>query len=170
MEESSQSCPADCASKELQTTFDFSLGSSGNMFTVEALRDISVSSLVVNAMSRGQGAVKVYTRNGSYSGHEQSSDGWELIYNNPATTHNRRGESTELGDFDDAVFISSGATQSFFVTSSKGLVYEAGTEEGALFENDESMVIYEGVGTTDEFSGAIHSPRVFGGILRYDMH
>ena len=166
MNEDAESCPLDCAGKELETTFEFSLGSSGNIFTVKALRDISVTSFVINAMSRGQGAVQVYTRNGSYSGHEQNSAGWELVYDNPTVAHNRRGQPTELGDFDNVVSIASGVTQSFFVTSTKSLVYQKGTEEGAPFVSDESMVIYEGVGTTDEFAGVAHSPRVFGGIIR----
>jgi len=166
MEEGSDSCPADCAGKVLETTFSFSLGSSGSMFKLEALRDVTVSSLVINAMSRGEGEVKVYTRIGDYSGHERNSVGWELIYDNSAVIHNRRGEPTELGDFNTPVFIEKGDTRSFFVTSSMGVLYEPDTVEGAPFVSDESIVIYEGIGTTEEFSGIIHSPRVFGGIVR----
>ena len=166
MNEDTSSCPADCAGKELETTFEFTLGSSGNMFEVEALRDISISSFVINAMSRGTGAVEVYARNGSYSGHEESSVGWELIYDNPAVAHNRRGQPTELGDLGNVVSIAEGFSKSFFVASSKSLVYQLGTEEGAPFVSDESLVIYEGVGTYSVFTGAPHSPRVFGGIIR----
>lgn len=166
-DEGSSSCPADCAGKQLETTFAFTLGSKGNMFQVEALRrDISISSIIINSMSRGVGAVKVYTRSGSYGGHEQNSDGWTLIYDNPSLTHNRRGQPTELGDFNSAVNVNSGTVQSFLVTSSKGVVYKAGTEEGAPFVSDDSMVIYEGIGTTDVFSGVTYSPRVFGGRLK----
>ena len=136
------------------------------MFTVKALRDISVTSLVLNSVARGVGAVKVYTRTGSYRGYEQSDEGWKLIYSNSTVTHNRRGQPTAIGEFNSAVSIYNGVTQSFFVTSSIGLAYQAGTEEGALFVNDGSVIIYQGVGTTDEFSGSIHSPRVFGGVLR----
>ena len=164
--EGSVTCPSDCAGKELLTTFDFSLGSKGNMFTIKALRDISVTSLVLNSVARGTGTVKVYTRVGSYRGYEQSSEGWTLIYSNSKVTHKGRGQPTEIGVLNSAVSIYNGVTQSFFVTSSIGLAYQAGTEEGAPFVNDGSVIIYQGVGTTDEFSGSIHSPRVFGGILR----
>ena len=164
--EDSTSCPADCAGKELETTFDFTLGSTGVLFSLKALRDVSVSSFAVNAMSRGEGEVKVYTRSGGYSGHEQSSEGWELVYNNASVTHNRRGKPTELGDFDKAVLVTAGATQSFLIISSKGLVYKAGTEQGAEFVSDEAMIVYEGAGITSEFEGSIYSPRVFGGIVR----
>ena len=166
MTEDSHSCPADCAGKELETTFKFNLGSSGVMFTVKALRDISITSLVVNAMSRGEGTVKVYTRDGSYNGHELKWKDWELIYNNPAVIHGRRGQYTELGGFQQNIPIAKGETQSFFVISTKGLVYKAGKKEGDLFTSNNAIEIYEGIGTTDEISGAIYSPRVFGGIVR----
>jgi hypothetical protein len=164
--EGSSTCPLDCAAKELLTTFDFSLGSKGNMFTVKALRDISVTSLVLNSVARGAGSVKVYTRNGSYRGYELSNKGWTLVHSNSTVTHSGRGQPTEIGAFKSTVTIKSGVTQSFFVTSSIGLAYNAGTEEGALLKKDGAVIIYEGVGTTDEFSGSVLSPRTFGGVLR----
>lgn len=167
MTEGSESCPVDCSGKELVTTFEFSLGSTGSMFSIEAKRDVSISSLVINAMSRGEGEVKVYSRTGSYLGHELSSEGWELIYLNGAVVHNKRGVPTELGSFQNAVSIKSGAIQSFYVTSTLGLVYNAGTKEGAPLSSDSSLVIHEGVGTTGDFSGTIHRPRAFGGAVRY---
>ena len=170
MTEDSQSCPDDCSGKEILTTFDFNLGSSGNMFSVEALRDVSVTSLVINAMSKGRGEVKVYTRNGSYTGHESSEQGWNLIYSNQAVVHKKRGQPTELGDFSKPVMIKSGDIQSFFVHSSNSLVYTAGTKEGDTYVSDDSIVIYEGIGTTGIFSGVTYSPRVWGGIIRYDLN
>jgi len=170
MTEDSQSCPDDCSGKEISTTFDFNLGSSGNMFSVRALRDVSVTSLVINAMSKGRGEVKVYTRSGSYTDHVLSSQGWELIYSNQGVVHKKRGQATELGDFLTPVLIKSGSIQSFFVHSSNSLVYTVGTNEGDTYTSDDSVVIYEGIGTTGIFSGATNSPRVWGGIIRYDLN
>jgi hypothetical protein len=136
------------------------------MFSIKALRDISVTSLVLNSVGRGDGAVKVYTRVGGYRGYELSSDGWTLVYSNSVVTHAGRGQPTEIGAFSSAVSIYNGVTQSFFVTSSIGLAYSAGTEEGAALVNDDSVIIYQGIGTTDEFSGSVYSPRVFSGIMR----
>ena len=166
MMEDSESCPDDCSGKELVTTFDFNLGSSGNMFSVEALRDVSISSLVINAMSKGKGEVKVYTRKGSYTGHELNSQGWELIYSNNAVVHKKGGQPTELGDFSIPVTMKSGSIKSFFVHSSKSLVYTAGTREGDPYVSDDSIVIFEGIGTTDEFDGNTYLPRVWSGIVR----
>ena len=164
--ENSDTCPIDCAGREIQTTFEYRLGSRGNMFIVKALRDITILSFAINANSRGTGGVKVYTRVGSYSGHEQSSDGWELIYDNPSLAHKRRGEPTELGEFETGISVAGDTIQSFFVTSTMGLVYEEGTAEFAPFASDESLVILEGIGTGDEFSGTLYSPRVWGGWIR----
>ena len=170
MTEDSMSCPNDCSEKEITTTFDFNLGSSGNMFSVEALRDVFVTSLVINSMSKGRGEVKVYTRNGSYTDHMLSSQGWNLIYSNQAVVHKKRGQPTDLGDFSKPVLIKSGSIQSFFVHSSKSLVYTAGTKEDDTCISDDSIVIYEGIGTTGIFSGTTYSPRVWGGIIRYDLN
>ena len=169
MTEDSQSCPDDCSGKEISTTFDFNLGSSGNMFSVRALRDVSVTSLVINAMSKGRGEVKVYTRSGSYTDHVLSSQGWKLIYSNQALVHEKRGQPTELGDFSKPVLIKSGAIQSFFVHTSKSLVYTAGTKEGDTYISDDSILVFEGIGTTGIFSGATYSPRIWGGTIRYDL-
>ena len=164
--ESSETCPIDCSEKEIQTTFQYNLGSKGNMFMVKALRDVVISSFAINSMSRGVGEVKVYTRAGSYSGSEHSSVGWELIYDNPSLTHQRRGVPTELGDLDQDLAIAGGAIQSFFVTSTKGLVYKEGTAEFAPFANDDSLVIFEGRGTDENFSYVTYVPRIWGGIIR----
>ena len=80
--------------------------------------------------------------------------------------HNRRGQPTELGDFDSAVSIEGGSVRSFFVTSSKNVVYQEGTAEGAPFAEDESLGILEGIGTADRFGRGTFSPRVFGGRVR----
>ena len=161
--ENSESCPTDCASREIETTFLYNLGSSGNMFSIKAKRDISISSLAINSNSRGYGAVKVYTRAGSYTGHEQSSAGWDMVYDNASVKHNRRGQATDLGDLDSIVFVAKGSTQSFFVTSTQGLVYKGGNEEFAVFESDESIEILEGIGTDGDFTGSLFSPRIWGG-------
>ena len=136
------------------------------MFTVEAKRNVLIESLVINSSSKGEGAVKVYTRRGGYAGHTSNPEGWYLVYNNPALIHGRRGQYTELGGFQQNIPIAKGKTQSFFVISTKGLVYKAGKKEGDLFTSNNAIEIYEGIGTTDEISGAIYSPRVFGGIVR----
>ncbi len=166
LSENSISCPLDCFSKEIQTTYEFNLGSSGNMFVVKAKRNIVISSFAINSKSRGIGAVKIYTRAGLYANHEQSRDGWELVYENDSVNHNRRGEVTELGVLDKEIHVAKDRNQSFFVTSTNGLVYKGGAKEFLVYNGDENMEILEGIGTEGEFEGATYSPRVWCGRIR----
>ena len=136
------------------------------MFTVEAERNIVISSLAINGGGRGAGEVKVYTRQGGFTGHVESVEGWELVYHNPAVTHNGRGQPTELGDFQRSVFVAGATSQSFFVTSSKNLVYQRGTQEQAECASDGTLTILEGIGTDPTFSALVHTPRIWGGIMR----
>ena len=166
MNENSKICPVDCAAKEIETTFEYNLGSNGNMFAIKLKRDITVSSLVINSKSQGEGAVRIYTRTGSYTGHEKNIAGWDLVYYNPSVNHNRRGHATELGDFYSKVFVAKGSIQSFFVTSTKGLVYKEGVDEFAVCASDRWFDVLEGIGTDGEFSGKTYSPRIWGGKIR----
>jgi hypothetical protein len=59
------------------------------------------------------------------------------------------------------------AVQSLYVVASNGLVCKAGTSALALCASDESLEVFEGIGTMDEF-GAKVSPRVWNGVIHYD--
>ncbi|KAL3804017.1 hypothetical protein HJC23_006408 [Cyclotella cryptica] len=168
-DESSLTCASDCITKTLETTFDFDSGSNGNMFTVKALRDVSIYSLDVNAMTGGAvtGAVKVLTRSGSYQGHESSPSGWKVVYDRRIVTFNNRGKATELGNFDEVVDVSNGSFQSFYVWAENSIVYKKGAREGKPFASDSSLIIYEGIGVRDYF-GPFISPRVWSGAIRYE--
>ena len=105
------------------------------MFVVKALHDLDITSLDINTMFRAMGAVRVYTRAGSYSGHESSNNGWELVYDNPSTQMNGRGRATKLEKFDKVVSISSGQYQSFYVWAELKLsIREAQSKAGHLLE------------------------------------
>ena len=167
--EDSETCPEDCAGRVLETSFDFKLGSSGQMFTVESTRDIQINSLSINAMTKGMGSVKVYTRNGTYKGHEASRDGWTLIYDS-VVIHASRGKATQLGHFSTPAFVKKHTALSFFVISSNGLVYKEGSIESKPIVSDQVLTVLEGIGTTGEFSMPVFSPRPWGGRIVYDVH
>lgn len=160
-------CPTDCAQIELTTTYEFDSGASGNTFTVKAMRDVKISSFSINAMKRGNGAVKVFTKKGSYIGFEQDIHAWELVYDNPSVTHLRRGEQTHLGKFDSEILIARGSAQSFYVTSTNGLVYKTGSQEASMFSSDNALIAYEGIGMMNEFGTRI-APRIWNGVIFYD--
>ena len=165
--ENSTICPSDCIDYSLETTYDYDSGTNGNMFVVKALSDVSITSLSINSMTRGVGAVKVYTRKGSYLGRERSEEGWTLIYDDPSTQLSRRGRTTKLDNFEVAMNLSGGDYQSFYVWAEQKLVYKRGKLERLPFASDESLVIFEGIGVKGHFGPIIYTPRVWGGTISY---
>lgn len=138
-EETVDSCPVDCIDRELTSRYTYDSGSSGNMFTVEAKRDLTVTSLDMSSNKMGVGTVRVYTRLGSYEGHESSADGWELIHDRTDVQQNGRGNATPLGDFEAGVEIREGEKRSFYVHAEDGVVYMRGSTVGSINATDESL-------------------------------
>jgi len=154
----------------LETTYAYDSGSNGNFFTVKALSDIEIISFCINSMTYGDGAVKVYSRDGFYSGYEHSNVGWELIYDNVSTQLGGRGQPTVL-DMVDMLRLSRGEYQSFYVWAERKLVYKRGSIEGTPFVSDESLIIYEGIAVNDPKDSwktfRRYSPRVWSGSIIY---
>ena len=138
------------------------------MFDVRALADdVYVTSFDINSYaSNQQGAVKVYTRAGSYVSHEDSDEGWTLIYDQSDVQQKGRGVETELGDFAEAVRIPGGSVQSFYVWAEKRVVYTKGNTIGDVFAKDDNLEFYEGIGIS-HFFGSSYSPRVWNGNIHY---
>ena len=112
-------------------------------------------------------AVKLYTRSGTYTGHERSASGWQLIYDNAATQMKGRGRPTVL-DGMESVFVAGGAYQTFYVWAEKRLVYKRGFIEKMPFASDQSLIVFEGIGVKDLFGPVVYSPRVWSGSIQYE--
>ena len=111
--------------------------------------------------------MKVYTQKGTYTGHERSGSGWQLIYDNAATQMKGRGRPTVL-DGMESVFVAGGAYQTFYVWAERKLVYKRGFIEKIPFASDESLIVFEGIGVKDLFGPVVYSPRVWSGSIRYE--
>ena len=91
--------------------------------------------------------------------------------NNDSVDMGLRGAPTSVGRLDRGVVVADGDVQSFYVHSPQSMVYlnpKSGNTEGNEFAVDDSLVFYEGVGVRGEF-GSIYSPRIFSGIIEYDV-
>ena len=139
-------------------------GSHGNMFKVEALKDVFITSFDIHTLNTGVGAVQVYTRQGDYTGYESSSGGWELIYDR-SIDQQGRNTLTQLGSLSTPIKILRGSFQSFYIWAERKLVYNIGTSEGSVYASDDSLVFFEGIGVTNPF-GTRSSPRVWNGALK----
>ena len=145
-------------------------GADGVMFSLKAVgRNISLKSFSFFSGSEATSNVQVYTKSGSFQGHEDSIDGWQLIYNAP-TAQLGRNIQTFIGDWGEEVTIPANSMKSFLIYTSNKVMYKGGTSEGSQFSTDGTVELYEGIGLSGSlFSWTTYSPRVFRGSVTYDV-
>jgi hypothetical protein len=137
------------------------------MFDITASRDLLVRSFDFNTADKRNDLVQVYTRSGSFSGHELDESGWQLVYSKN-TTYMGRNILTTLGDFDTGVTIRAGESRAFVILTAHFILYDMGNLEGDVLASDESLTIFEGIGI-GQFPATgdlIYSPRKFRGNIR----
>jgi hypothetical protein len=174
LNETVNTCAADCGELSLLSLDSGRKGAEGTMFDVKAKRDIEITSFDIYTNSAKSETVEVYTRQGSYKDHELSQLGWKLVYSKLV---DQLGENTPtaLGDFDTGVAIPANMVQSFFIWTDNVLRYDDGESnvEGTLVTSDNALELYEGVGITSKFSGKykddVFATRVIKGVIRYDV-
>jgi hypothetical protein len=166
-DESASSCPQDCASLELTAIGNSNKGAPGVMFWVKApSRDIEISSLKFYSWEIENAFIQVYTRSGEYTGFEQNQNGWELVHEQSLDLLG--GNTLTMLSLPSKVAVSGGTTKSFFIWANSGNIrYDDGTSEGAVWNSDSFLELYQGVGIVSKFSpSTIYSPRRYNGILR----
>jgi hypothetical protein len=170
MSEAASSCATDCGDLSFMVNGVGAKGAQGSMFEVRVTRSIAVSSLDFFSGNSNTEQVQVYTRPGSYIGHEMSETGWTLVYEKDVNLRGR-DSLTELGAFETDVTIEAGNVQSFFIWTAGIVMYDGGTREGDLHSSNDAVNFYQGIGITSKFSGSyaneVYSPRVFKGVIRY---
>jgi hypothetical protein len=126
------------------------------MFDVVALRDVSITSFDLYCNRAVTEQLQIYTRQGSYKGHELSQDGWTLVYDKMVSLGGR-DNLVELDALDSEVEIAEGTRQAFYIFTN-------------LYAVDDALGFYEGVGidagTFSGNTGNLWAPRVFSGNIR----
>jgi hypothetical protein len=146
-------------------------GAQGIVFDLVSKRDVTVKSFSFYTDAARTGGIKVYTRAGSYQGNELTSAGWQLIYQKNVQ-QNGQSVLTSLGDLDTVVTIPAGARQAFYIVTANYIMYDAGSTEGNILSQDNALVLYQGKGISGSGlpgAGTLWSPRIFKGIIKYDI-
>ena len=143
IDETSTSCSQDCLNIIMTAHNEGNTGAPGVMFDVVATRDIIVKSFDFYTDAKRKEVIEVYTRPGSYSGHELDETGWSLVHSK-LVSQMGRNELTQLGDFDTDIIIRAGTTQGFYINSKYFIMYDKGTAEGQILSSDASLAVYEG--------------------------
>lgn len=152
------------------------------MFTVQALKNVSISALSTYTNRIDDGIIQVYTRQGQYKSHTKTDEGWTLIFDRSVRLQGTE-KLTHLAFSDNQrVNIPAGESASFYVYTTKNLFYQFSRtwSEGATVIEDEWMKLLAGValayGKWEEGCDAasprpdgqcVFAPRVFSGALEY---
>ena len=114
-------------------------GAVGQMFDVDASIDISITSLGLHISSTSESDIQIYSRLGSFRGHEHDKSKWVKILD---TTARCEGVSsiTEINGF-SPLLVHAKRTRSFYVVStSKDLVYSKIKNADVLSSNDDMTI------------------------------
>ena len=153
----------------LTTTFTATNGSSGNVFDINVLQSVEVTSLDINATSLGAGTLDVYWREGSGYSFGGSSAGW--TFHETVNITGAGSGSPTPAVFTSPISLAAGQTYSIYVFSSLGIRYVTGTTGstaalGLVAAQNSVMEITEGLGCGSAFS-CTFDPRLWSGTVHY---
>ncbi|NNK54186.1 MAG: HYR domain-containing protein, partial [Flavobacteriaceae bacterium] len=151
----------------LETTFAGGNGQSGNMFDINALNDVTISSFDVSMDDGTTDDVEIYFKTGTWVGFEADPSAWTLIETAAGITSAGDNTPTPL-NLNLDVDVLSGETVAFYVTlvNTTNITYTNGTGVGNVFASDANIEFLEGSGNAYPF-GATFAPRVFNGNIIY---
>lgn len=148
----------------LDATTTANNGNDGVMFRVKAKNNLIISGFSAR-LAGGSGYIRIYRKNGNYSGSETFPSAWTLIDSAFVTPVNGQDVfiPVQVGNF-----LSAGAEMSYYIvgTSTVDVDYLNGTTEGAIYSQNEDLIFFEGIGLNNIF-GTVFTPRNFTGKIHY---
>jgi len=138
---------------------------------VEAINEVQIVAFNFHTDKLGCCArVLLYTKVGSYVGHETNETDWTLVIDDTDVVGEGQGNPTSLL-LDTPVVIPAGRKQAFYLTinNNNDILSTPGTSEGALYVSDNNLEVYEGIAVSYPFgaNGGPLSPRIWNGEIVY---
>ena len=158
---------------ELETTFDGANGNYGSMFDVsspEGDHIVTIKELDIHVNLRDQNCpVLLYGHKGTHVGTESSPQNWTLLVNTTVQCGGFGGRTrVPLGN--SSIVIEAGETYAFYATlSTPNLRYTNGVAVGNVYSATKHLAIHEGRGMTSPFSDQLIEPRVWNGVVIYEV-
>ena len=155
---------------ELVTTFAGGNGQAGNMLDLRTRKTIDITSLDIHTVSTNTVNVEVWTRPGSYVGHETDSRGWIKVVDTSVLGQGIGNRTPlPLDAFSHPIRVQAGATVAMYVTlTTPDIRYSEHHELGAIFAGNDDLDVFVGIGTKYPW-GDVFSPRAFNGALQYQI-
>ncbi len=153
------------ACDSLGTPDDAGNGNDGVMFEITAAKPIIIQ-YFDGLFSGDTGHVKIYYKNGSYSGSATTPANWTFV--DSALVYPVNATKVRI-PINLSIPVAALQTVSFYITGNGtgiGTDYFDGTAEGNIFAQDANLAIKEGLGVAYPFAGNF-SPRDFRGAVYY---
>lgn len=157
-------------SNELVTSFAGGNGQAGNMFDLVGRKTIDITSLDIHTVSTNTVNVVIWTRSGSYVGHEAGSAGWTKVVDTSVLGQGISNRTPlPLESFSHPIRVQAGAMQAMYVTlTTPDIRYSEHDELGAVFAGNDDLDLFVGIGIKYPW-GDVFSPRAFNGVLHYQI-
>jgi len=155
---------------QLRTAMRGETGAFGNMFDVTVKRDLDIVSMSFHTDSTESVLVEVWTRQGSYVGHEQDLEGWSRVARGFVEGSGRGAATAIPEEIFTTVEIPTYATQAFYMTlRSASMRYSKGSKDENIAAENEDMEIFAGLGIGGYplVKGLKYYPRKWNGYIHY---
>ena len=144
------------------------------MFDISANTAVQIQELTFNSLHATDFcSIEVFTKLGTHQSFEEKSREWmnlldiEMKCNGPETKSVINFSTFNLS-MSDNLIIEANSTRAIYLHSQNTLRYHWTSTEDAVFVEDSHVQILEGTGLSKRYSH-IHSPRVWCGILSYEV-
>ena len=159
--------------QKLITSYASDTSTAGAMFDMKAKGPIIIRGIDINTASNDQVTIKIWTKEGGYTGFENREDKWTLISNNKLTAAAGRDKPTSI-TFSSPIELVAGEKRAFYIScvdDIKCLRYNSDGMTTKRYQDD--FVLLFGDGITKRLSGWNHvvpssTPRLFSGALSYE--
>ncbi|MDY0170317.1 MAG: PEP-CTERM sorting domain-containing protein [Thermoguttaceae bacterium] len=159
---------ADAADYSITTLYNHTSYTGGNMFDVTTFDNpVRITSLDINSYDPyTNGTLRVYTRTGTYAGHETSAEGWTLHSVVPGIAAQPRSTPTPV-DIRD-LYLPAGTTTGLYVTYESGYLSYTNTPATTYGGPAEQLQLDLGVAVSYPFNERYY-PRIWNGTVYYDV-
>ncbi|CAB9504868.1 Peptidyl-Asp metalloendopeptidase [Seminavis robusta] len=149
------------------------IGAAGNMFEVVAKKDLKITGFSVMAYAATTAVVEVYKLSelGSFVGNERNPQAWQLIGGATLDTKENKASALPFQTI-EAVEVSKGETQSFYVTfhaNTNYNRYSRASQFGDVFAQNDDIQFKVGYTANYPFTYHPRAPRVFNGEIFYEV-
>jgi len=156
---------------QIRTTMSGETGAFGNVFDVKVKRDLEIVSMSFHTDSTDIVSIEVWTRQGSFAGHNQSLSGWDRI-STANVKGNGRGIATNIPkQFFTAVQMRAFSSQAFYITTIRfpSIRYSQGSRNENTIAENADLQIYTGIGVSGYplDKAALYYPRLWNGYIHY---